>query len=73
MSNMITSDANWKTKVLLIGTAVGAAIGFGTAYLMARTAEENHSGPPKITTGDALKAGISVVGVMRAIASLGGK
>lgn len=73
MSDMITSDANWRTKVLMVGTAVGAAIGFGTAYLMVKTAEEDHSGPPQITTGDALKAGISVIGVMRAIASLGGK
>ncbi|HEX6386427.1 MAG TPA: hypothetical protein VF177_17280 [Anaerolineae bacterium] len=73
MSGMITNNSSWKTKVLLMGTAVGAAVGFGTAYLMARTAEESHSGPPQISTGDLLKAGVSVIGVMRAIASWGGK
>ena len=62
---------NWKTTFLIIGAAVGAVVGAGTAYLMARTAEENQSGPPQITTGDALKAGVSIIGVMRGIASLG--
>lgn len=64
---------NWKVKILLIGTALGALIGFGTAYLLARTAEENDEGPPKIKTGDALKAGINIIGVMRGIASLAGR
>lgn len=64
---------NWKVKILLIGTALGALIGLGTAYLLARTAEENDEGPPKIKTGDALKAGINIIGVMRGIASLAGR
>lgn len=62
---------NWKTKFLLIGTAVGAAVGLGTAYLLTRTADEANSGPPQITTSDALKAGVSIVGVIRGIAALG--
>jgi hypothetical protein len=64
---------NWKVKILLIGAALGALIGLGTAYLLARTAEENDEGPPKIKTGDALKAGINIIGVMRGIASLAGR
>lgn len=62
---------NWKNKWLMGGTAIGALIGLITAYLLARTAEESRSGPPKITTGDALKAGIGVVGIVRGIAELG--
>lgn len=69
--NQMETTNNWKTQFLLIGTAVGAIIGLGTAYLLTRTAEENASGPPQITTTDALKAGVSVIGVVRGIASLG--
>jgi hypothetical protein len=70
MSQMITSN-NWKPKVLVIGALVGAAVGVGTAYLMARTAEENRGGPPEITTADLLKAGLAIFGTMRGIAALG--
>ncbi len=69
--NNLNSMNSWKTKFLVAGAAVGAVVGLGTAYLLARTAEENSSGPPTITTTDALKAGVSVVGVIRGIASLG--
>ncbi len=69
--NQMETTNNWKTQFLLMGTAVGAVIGLGTAYLLTRTAEENAGGPPRITTTDALKAGVSVIGVVRGIASLG--
>jgi hypothetical protein len=65
------SDEQWKTKTLIIGALVGALLGVGTAYLLNRTAEESGGGPPKVTTGDAVKAAIGIVGVMRGIASLG--
>ena len=71
--SQVTSNHNWKTKVLIIGTAIGALVGLGTAYLLARTAEENNDGPPKIKTGDALKVGVNVIGVMGGIASLAGR
>lgn len=67
----MSNGENWKTRTYLIGTAVGALLGFGTAYLLARTAEENNQGPPSITTGDAIKVAIGVIGVMRGIAALG--
>lgn len=69
--NQIETTSNWKTQFLVIGAAVGAVVGLGTAYLLTRTAEENASGPPQITTTDALKAGVSVIGVVRGIAALG--
>lgn len=72
-TNMPDSNASWKPKFLVAGTAVGAILGLGTAYLLARTAEENNSGPPQITTADALKAGVSVIGVVRGIAALGNR
>lgn len=45
--NSISQENQWKTKFLLVGTAVGAVVGLGTAYLLTRTAEEANSGPPK--------------------------
>jgi hypothetical protein len=62
---------SWKVRVLVIGTMVGALIGFGTAYLLSRTAEESGGEPPEISTTDAIKASIGVIGLMRGIASLG--
>ncbi|MBK8932947.1 MAG: hypothetical protein IPM76_11650 [Chloroflexi bacterium] len=64
-------NENWKVKLLVVGTVIGAAIGLGTAYLMARTAEENVGGPPKINTADALRIGINAIGLVRGIAALG--
>jgi hypothetical protein len=70
----MSTDNNWKTKLYITGAVLGALVGFGTAYLMARTAEDNHrGGPPAITTADALKSAIGIVGVMRGIAALGDK
>jgi ABC-type antimicrobial peptide transport system permease subunit len=67
---MTTTD-NWRLKTYIIGGLVGALIGLGTAYLLARTAEESGGGPPKISTGDAIKSAIGIVGLVRGIASLG--
>ncbi|MFZ0545944.1 MAG: hypothetical protein WAM60_10930 [Candidatus Promineifilaceae bacterium] len=62
---------DWKIKTLILGTLVGALIGLGTGYLLTRTAEENGGSPPKITTGDAIKASVGIIGVVRGIIALG--
>lgn len=64
-------DDNWKAKTYIIGGLVGAAVGLTTAFLLARNAEETRSGPPQISSGDALKLGVAVLGVMRGVAALG--
>lgn len=66
-------NENWKSKTLMVGALVGALVGLGTAYLLARTAEESGSGPPQITTSDAVKIGVGVIGIVRGIASLGNR
>jgi hypothetical protein len=68
---MAEEKNNWKTKTLILGAAVGAIIGLGTGYLLTRTADETGGQPPKITTGDAFKIALGVIGVVRGIASLG--
>lgn len=65
------TTGNWRTKTLIIGGVIGALIGVSAAYLLARTAEESGGGPPQISTGDAIKSAIGVVGLVRGIASLG--
>lgn len=63
---------NWKVKFLIGGALVGALLGVGTSYLMARTSEESRGGPPEIKTMDVLKIAISLFGLIRGIAALGG-
>lgn len=65
------TTGNWRMKTLIIGGFIGALIGVSTAYLLARTAEESGGGPPQISTGDAIKSAIGIVGLVRGIAALG--
>ncbi len=64
---------NWQAKVLITGGVVGAVIGLMTSWLLVRTSRETRGGPPAISTGDALKVGITTIGLVRAIAALGDK
>ncbi len=62
---------NWQTKVLITGGIIGAGVGLMTSWLLIRTSRETRSGPPAITTGDAIKVGVTTIGLVRAIAALG--
>lgn len=64
-------DNKWKTNTLILSAVVGALIGLGTGYLLTRTAEESGGQPPKISTADAIKASLGIIGVVRGIAALG--
>ncbi|MDX1416271.1 MAG: hypothetical protein R3293_18885 [Candidatus Promineifilaceae bacterium] len=66
-----TTVDNWKTKTYIIGAVAGALIGLGTAFLMTRSADERGGGPPEVSTGDLLKVGVGVIGLVRGIAALG--
>ena len=68
---MPESSINWKTKVLIACTVGGALVGLATGFLLSRTAEERGNIPPEITTVDALKSLVAVIGVVRGISSLG--
>jgi len=64
-------QGNWQMKVLITGGVVGAVIGLLTSWLLVRTSREVRGGPPAITTGDAIKVGVTTIGLVRAIAALG--
>lgn len=59
-----------KNKTLVVGTLMGAATGLFAAMLLNRSAEQNER-ETTITTGEGLQLGLLVVGLLRAISSLG--
>ncbi len=61
---------NNRSRTILIGVLVGAATGLVAAMMINRRAAENGESTA-ITTGDGLKLGVMIVGLLRAIASLG--
>ena len=59
-----------KSKTLITGALIGAITGLLAAMLLQRNAEKNER-ETAITTGEGLKLGVLVFGLLRAIASLG--
>ncbi len=69
MNTNIQMTGNWKPKLLLMGTLIGAGIGLMTAQLMAKSVEED--GDLSIDASDILKTSLGVLTTMRSVASLG--
>ena len=59
-----------RNTILLAGALIGAVTGLIGASMLIRRAERE-GGETSITTGDGLKLGVMVFGLLRAIASLG--
>ena len=59
-----------KNRVIFSGVLLGALIGLIAALLITRRAEKNER-ETAITTGEGIKIGALVFGLLRAIASLG--
>jgi len=59
-----------KSRTILFGALIGAFTGLVAAILLTRLAERNER-ETAITTGEGLKLGVLVFGLLRAIASLG--
>ncbi len=66
----IVEAQNWKPRALIIGTAIGALVGLGAAYLFAQRVEAENS-DPTIQPVDGVKLGVLVLGMLRYIAELG--
>ena len=58
-----------KSRTIVLGALIGAATGLIAAVLLNRRAERNER-DSAITTGEGLKLGVLVFGLLRAIASL---
>ena len=59
-----------KSRTLVFGALIGAFTGLIAAVLLTRRAEETGT-DLSLTTGDGMKLGVMVFGLLRAIASLG--
>lgn len=58
------------TKILIIGTLIGAFTGMGAAYLMVKRAEKNES-DVSLSSGEGLRLGFIILGLLRSIMQLG--
>ena len=66
---VVPADADWKPKVLVVGTVLGALVGVGAAYLLIQRAE-NKTDTVHIGAGEAVKIGVLIFGLLRSIANL---
>ena len=68
-------SSNWKAKLMLLGGIAGALIGVGAAYLYVRSVDAEQGGqalaPRRVKPTAAVSVGLSVLGLLRQIASLG--
>ena len=60
-----------KNRTLLLGALAGAFTGLVAAMLLHRRAEKSGTDTAIVTAGDGMKIGVLVLGLLRAIASLG--
>ena len=65
----ITEVENWKPKVLLLGSLIGALVGLGTAYLLASRVEENEK--LEVSPAQGVKMGLAALTFLRQITQLG--
>lgn len=61
---------SYRSKTLVFGALIGAAIGLAGAFLLTRKAEETGTAIT-VSTGDGMRLGVMVIGLLRAIAALG--
>ncbi|MEM9773093.1 MAG: hypothetical protein AAF902_00835 [Chloroflexota bacterium] len=61
----------WQNRFLVAGALIGALAGLVSAWMLVKSAEKKHDGPPEISNADLLKSTVGVIGIIRAIASLG--
>lgn len=58
-----------KTKVLLVGAALGVAVGLGSAYLLVQKAEKRGE-RIQINASDVVRLGLLVFGLLRSVSQL---
>ena len=60
---------DWQKKTILIGAIAGLAAGILAAYIVIQRAE-NEQVTPKLTTGDGVKIGLGILGVLRLVTDI---
>jgi len=61
---------NRNINTLIVGAVVGALTGVGAAYLLLQRANRNEN-EVSVTTGEGLRLGLLILGLLRSIAALG--
>jgi hypothetical protein len=65
---------DWKTRILIAGGILGALVGVGAAMIYIREVEESTTGqPPRVAPGEAVRLGVTLMDIMRQVASIGAK
>lgn len=64
------SITEWKGRTLLLGGLLGAVTGLGVAFLLVRRAEKRAE-PVKLSTGEGIRLGLILLGLLRQVSELG--
>ena len=67
----IEEKETWRYAALGIGSAIGALVGLGAAYLLVQNAERNNLKQVTVSGGDIVKLGVLVFGLLRQVAQIG--
>jgi hypothetical protein len=65
-------DRSWRTRTLLIGAVIGALTGVGVAFVLVQRAEQQGE-PVALKTGEGIRLGMGVLGLIRLIGQSGGE
>lgn len=71
MAEIEKTDFMEKSGILLMGALIGALTGLGVAYLLTKNAEREGE-ELSISTGQGLKLGLLIIGMLRQILKLDG-
>jgi hypothetical protein len=69
---METRPGNWKARAIVVGAVVGALTGGAAAVLLVRRSEK-HGESLNVSTGEGLRLGLLVMGLLREVAALPGR
>jgi hypothetical protein len=64
------TDSAWRIKLLIYGGVLGVLVGLGGALILIKNSEREGR-VPDITPGEGVQVGLLLLGLLRAIASLG--
>lgn len=69
-----SGKSGWKKQTYVLGAALGSVLGFLSAYVYTRAAEEDADRlgkPNRVQTGDLIGLGLALLAIVRQVAELG--